>query len=245
VPRQPIVAVSATTEIIRGLPRVRVNEAYTNALVGAGLIPLVVAPMDPELAAAIVERVDGIVFTGGEDVAPERYGHAPHPATESPHRGRDALEIALVTAARSANLPTLAICRGLQLVNVALGGTLVQDIPGERSAPINHSRSDARTSRVHPLRAISGSRLATAVGATTFSVNSSHHQAVDRLGAGLAVTATAPDGVIEGAEWTGDDHWWMVGVQWHPEELTETAEDWDRALFAAFRDALARRATGR
>ena len=233
--RQPIVAVTATSEIIRGLPRVRVNEAYTDALAAAGMIPLVVAPLARGFAD-IVARVDGLVLTGGEDIDPARYGAPRHERTADPHDARDEMEIALLQAARTAGLPTLAICRGLQVANVALGGTLVQDLPSERPSAIAHDRADARTARVHELRITPGSRLAAAIGATAITVNSSHHQAVDRAAPGLTVTATAPDGVVEGAEWTGDDDWWMLGVQWHPEELVQSREEWDRALFAAFRE---------
>lgn len=232
--RQPIVAVTATSEMIRGLPRVRVNEAYTNALAAAGMIPLVVAPLDSGFAE-IVARVDGLVLTGGEDVSPARYGAARHERTGDPHDARDEAEIALLAAARAGALPTLAICRGLQVANVALGGTLVQDLPSERPSSTVHDRADARAERVHEVSIAAGSRLAGAVGAARITTNSSHHQAVDRPAPGLTVTATAPDGVVEGMEWTGDD-WWMLGVQWHPEELVTTREAWDRALFAAFRE---------
>jgi len=235
---QPIVAVTATSELIRGVPRVRLNEAYVNALAAAGMIPLVVAPLDTGFAE-IVSRVDGLVLTGGEDVAPARYGASRHERTDEPHDARDRTEIALLAAARTARLPVLAICRGLQLANVALGGTLVQDLPSERPSSTAHDRSDARTTRVHEVAIAGGSRLSAAIGARTIAVNSSHHQAVDRAAAGLTVTATAPDGVVEGAEWTGDDDWWMLGVQWHPEELMQTPDGWDRALFAAFRDRVA------
>ena len=237
--RQPIVAVTATSEIIRGLPRVRVNAAYTRAVAAAGMIPLVVAPLDTGFAE-IVDRVDGLVLTGGEDIGPARYGATRHERTGDPHDLRDETEIGLLAAARAAALPTLAICRGLQLANVALGGTLVQDLPSERPSSIAHSRSDARAERVHDVSIVEDSRLASALGATRLSVNSSHHQSVDRIAPGLTITATAPDGVVEGAEWTADDSWWMLGVQWHPEELTKTAEPWDASLFAAFRDVLER-----
>ena len=243
VSRQPIVAVTATTEMIRGLPRVRVNEAYTSALVAGGMIPLVVAPLATGFAD-LVARVDGLVLTGGEDIDPALYGAARHAQTDEPHATRDASEIALVAAARAARLPTLAICRGLQVANVALGGTLVQDLSSERPSSVAHTRSDARTQRVHDVRVDAGSRLAAALGATTLAVNSSHHQAVDRVAPGLTVTATAPDGVVEGAEWTGDDGWWLVGVQWHPAELVHAPEPWDRALFAAFRARLGADAPG-
>lgn len=244
MPSQPIVAVTATTEIIRGLPRVRVNEAYTRAIEAAGMIPLVVAPLDPRLASDIIERVDGVVLTGGEDIAPARYGAAAHRATDAPHDARDAMEIALVAAAHAARLPLLAICRGLQLANVALGGTLIQDLPSEQPSPTAHARSDARAERVHGVHVTPDSMLAMALGATELTVNSSHHQAVGRLASGLTATAIAPDGIVEGAEWTDDD-WWMLGVQWHPEELVDTPEPWDRAFFAAFRAAVAATAVAR
>jgi putative glutamine amidotransferase len=241
---QPIVAITASTEMIRGVPRVRVNEAYTNALAAAGMIPLVVAPLDTGFAE-IVARVDGLVLSGGEDIGPARYGATRHERTGEPHDARDRCEIALLTAAREARLPVLAICRGLQVANVALGGTLVQDLPSERPSTTTHDRSDARAARVHEVGIAGGSRLAAAVGARTITVNSSHHQAVDRVAPGLAVTATAPDGVVEGAEWTGDADWWMLGIQWHPEELMQTPEGWDRALFAAFRERVTSAVAGR
>ena len=236
--QQPLVAVTATTEIIRGVSRVRVNEAYTSALSAAGLIPLVIPPLATEAAVGIIARVDGLVLTGGEDIGPARYGAAVHPRSDPPHAARDAFEIALFAAAREALLPVLAICRGLQLSNVALGGTLVQDIQTERPSALMHERSDARATRVHEVRVTAGSRLAGALGATTLTVNSSHHQAIERVAAGLTVTAQGPDGIVEGADWTGDEAWWLLGVQWHPEELVDTREDWDRALFTAFRRAI-------
>jgi putative glutamine amidotransferase len=141
-------------------------------------------------------------------------------------------------AAKTIAVPTLAICRGLQILNVALGGTLIQDIPSERPTALAHSPGGPRDRRVHAVRANEGSRLAEALGASDLEVNSSHHQALDRVAPGIRVTATAPDGIVEGAE-SADDRWWMLGVQWHPEELTATAEAWDRALFEAFRRAAA------
>jgi putative glutamine amidotransferase len=139
----------------------------------------------------------------------------------------------------------LAVCRGLQLANVALGGTLIQDLPSERPSPTNHARSDARAERTHVVRVTPGSMLATALGATELTVNSSHHQAIGQLARGLASPGLAPDGVGEGAEWIEDDGWWMLGVQWHPEELVQSAEPWDRALLAAFRTAISANAVAR
>jgi putative glutamine amidotransferase len=236
----PLVAVTATTEIIRGAPRVRVNLAYTEALVAAGLVPLVVPPLPADQAAAILGAVAGLVVTGGEDVAPSRYGEEAHPTVEA-HEGRDESEIALINEAYRRRLPTLAICRGIQVANVALGGTLVQDIPSQLPSAIPHAPDDPRDSRVHDVRVDPGSRLAGALGTDHLRTNSFHHQALARVPAALCITARAvDDGVIEGAE-SADPSWWMLGVQWHPEELTGTPEPWDRNLFAAFARAVSKR----
>jgi putative glutamine amidotransferase len=237
MPTLPPVAVTATTEIIRGALRVRVNAAYTTALRGAGLLPLVLPVLDPADADAALDGVAGLVLTGGEDVSPGRYGSAPHPELGDTHDGRDAFEIALVEAARARALPTLAICRGIQILNVALGGTLVQDIPSEWTDPIVHDGDWARTARVHEVDVTPGSRLARALGTARPVVNSMHHQAVRTVASSLATVARAPDGMVEGVEWPTDE-WWMVGVQWHPEELTASSEPWDRSLLSTFADVV-------
>ncbi|MEX2178625.1 MAG: gamma-glutamyl-gamma-aminobutyrate hydrolase family protein [Gemmatimonadaceae bacterium] len=230
--RAPLVAVTATTRLSDGVSRVYLNEAYVQALRAVGLTPLILPPLDATELPDIVAGVQGVVLTGGEDVDPAEYEASRGAHTEPPHRRRDKMELALVTLARERSIPTLAICRGLQVVNVALGGSLVQDIPTEFETTVTH-RAAERDQRVHEVRVEGDSALARAVGARTISVNSSHHQSVGRPGEGVRVTARASDGVIEGAEWK-DDGWWMLGVQWHPEDLVRDVEDWDRALFRAF-----------
>ena len=237
--RLPAVLITSTTEIIRGVSRVRVNEAYTEALAAAGLLPLVLPPLAPEIAVRMLDSIAGLVLTGGEDVDPAHYDVPPHAAAGDPHAGRDACELALARVARDRAIPTLAICRGAQVVNVAFGGTLIQDIPSECSGTLDHDPRGARRQRVHTVQIEPGSELARAVGATELATNSSHHQAVDRLGDGLRITARTSDGIVEGLEST-DPAWWMVAVQWHPEELTATPEDWDRRLFAAFAERVSR-----
>jgi putative glutamine amidotransferase len=227
------VAITATTSVMSGVLRVRANQSYTDSARSAGLRPYILPVLAAGDADAMLEGMAGLILTGGEDVDPARFGAAPHARLGSVHAGRDAFEIALLLAARRRRLPTLAICRGIQVANVALGGTLVQDIPSERPRAERHDGEWARDARVHPVSVTPGSMLAAALGATELPVNSFHHQSIDRAADGLSVTALAPDGIIEGAEWTRDD-WWMVGVQWHPEELTTTLEPWDRSLFAAF-----------
>ena len=234
---RPLVALSATSAPPEGPghpTRVRVNDAYVRALQAAGLVPLIVPPsLDDDDARALVAGVAGIVLSGGEDVNPATYGAPRHPATAPPHTGRDATERALVIAARDARRPLLAICRGIQSLNVALGGTLVQDLPSERPSVIRHARADAADQRVHGVTVQAGSRLAAALGTTHIEANSLHHQAVDRLAVMLRATAHASDGIVEGVE-TASDDWWVLGVQWHPEELIGDPRPWDRGIFAAF-----------
>src|SRR5256885_5657711 len=228
-----VVALTATTHLVDGRPRVRLNEAYVAAVRAAGLVPLVVPPVTEREVAEILGAVAGVVLTGGEDVDPAAYGADATPQTEAPHAARDACELAVARLAHERRVPTLAICRGIQGANVAFGGTLVQDIETQCPTAGAHERSDQRSERIHDVQVESASMLSKALGAARLTVNSSHHQALARVANGLRVTARAPDNIIEGAEWVADD-WWMLGVQWHPEELTRTPESWDRDLFGAF-----------
>lgn len=235
------VLLSATTELIRELPRVRLNEAYTDAVASVGLVPLVLPPVAPYVAERALESAAGLVLTGGEDVDPREYGDIVRPASGKAHHARDHAELALARQAHARRVPTLAICRGAQLMNVALGGTLVQDIPTQRPGALPHDRSLDRRERVHAVRVVEDSGLAKALGATALAVNSSHHQSIDRVAPPLRITAHAEDGIVEGVE-AMDPDWWMLAVQWHPEELLATPDDWDRRLFEAFAAAVAARA---
>ena len=241
VHKPPIVAVTATTDDVKGSGKVRVNRAYTDAVRAAGLIPLVVPPMTSAEAVSVLDAVQGLVLTGGGDIDPALFGAARHSATGPANELRDECELALAREAAARKLPTLAICRGIQVLNVALGGTLVQDIPSQVTSTIRHDAESERSARVHDVAVEPGSRLGAVVGADRITTNSFHHQSIEHLAAGLRAVATAPDQVIEGVECM-DRGWWAVGVQWHPEELVRTPEDWDRRLFAAFADAVRGRA---
>jgi len=204
------------------------------ALERAGLIPLIVPPLSSaDAAASVLDSVAGLVLTGGEDVDPARYGEKRHEKVRSVNAARDATEAALIEEARARGTPVLAICRGIQILNVALGGTLVQDIQSQCETDIDHDDEGARNSRTHEIEIERGSLIAKAVGAEHVTVNSFHHQSVKRIAEGMRVTARSPDGVIEGIESTDED-WWVMGVQWHPEEMTDSAQPWDRGLFKAF-----------
>ncbi|MFL5639650.1 MAG: gamma-glutamyl-gamma-aminobutyrate hydrolase family protein [Gemmatimonadaceae bacterium] len=214
--------------------RVRLTAAYVTALENAGLVPLIVPPLSSaDAASAVLDSVAGLVLTGGEDVDPARYGEQRHAKVRSVNAARDATEAALIEEARARGTPVLAICRGIQILNVALGGTLVQDISSECNTNIVHDEDGPRDSRSHEVSIEPGSLIAKAVGTEHLTVNSFHHQSVKRVADGMRVTARSPDGVIEGLESTEDD-WWVMAVQWHPEEMNESPEPWDRGLFKAF-----------
>ena len=191
--------------------------------------------------AALWSRLDALLLTGGGDVDPDRYGQAPHPTVYEVSAARDDLELHLTRRALEASVPLLAICRGIQVLNVALGGTLVQDVASTAGPLIQHSQKDKRHVPTHPVKVQTGSRLAEILGSTALDVNSLHHQSIDRPGNGLHVVAHAPDGVAEGAEVPA--HPFAVAVQWHPEELVghDAAA---RNLFDALVDAARRRSHG-
>ena len=193
---------------------------YVDAVQRAGGRPVLIPPCEDGVEETL-DVVDAIVFSGGADVDPAAYGADAHPETDAPQARRDAAELALLTAALERDLPTLAICRGFQLLNVARGGDLVQHIP-ETLGHENHREAPGTFSE-HPVDVKEGSRLASIVGPST-AVTSHHHQAVGRLGDGLVDTAWAKDGTIEGAE--DPTRRFAVGVQWHPEAGQ------DDALFA-------------
>ena len=208
---------------------------YLESVKRAGATVLEVSVDDDPVA--LVARVDGVVLTGGGDIAPALYGAVPHATYAAAEAGRDAFEIALVRAAIDAGKPIFAICRGLQVLNVALGGDLVQDIPTEVNGALNHDLREPRFAIAHEVWASKGSRLSALMlekleDAENCPVNSRHHQAVRHLGEGLEVVATAPDGVIEAVERAGP---FCLGVQWHPENFWRTGEF--RPLFEGFVDA--------
>jgi putative glutamine amidotransferase len=190
----------------------------------------------------VLNEVDGILLTGGGDVDPVFYGHDRHPLTDDAEPGRDEFEIDLARRAMSENVPLLAICRGAQVLNVAAGGTLVQDIPSAIESELTHSIAEPKDFQCHDIDVVTGSKLSTVLGgrltpACSCRVNSRHHQSVGRPGGGLVVNARAADGVIEGIE--KPDAAFCVGVQWHPENFWRSGEF--KPLFEAFVQAACER----
>jgi putative glutamine amidotransferase len=195
----------------------RLDRAYTDALVEVGAFPFVLPVLvDWGDAAEVLSGLDGLLLTGGGDVAARCYGE--HPAAEAygVNAARDAWELALVAAARAADLPILGVCRGAQVLNVAAGGTLIQHLPVRTDEPHREYERDRET--VHPVVVEPGSLLSAITGQRAFGVNSLHHQAVADVGSSLRPVAWAPDGVIEAVESVDDGP--LLGIQWHPELLT-------------------------
>ena len=194
--------------------------------------------------ADVVKGVGGILLAGGNDVLPSLYGESAHQTFEAAETGRDEYEMELVRRAKEADVPVLAICRGVQLLNVAHGGTLIQDIPSQLTGALEHKLAvppHQSFDLAHEIWIEKDSRLAALLrerleGSDSLEVNSRHHQALKALGEGLVTTATAPDGVIEAVEDPNRRFW--VGVQWHPENFWRTGEF--RALFEGFIKAATR-----
>lgn len=213
---------------------------YTAALEAAGADVRELSPSSGPAADAL-EGLDGVLLTGGPDVRPSLYGAAePHPTVKIDDE-RDAFELPLARAAIERGLPLLAICRGVQVLNVAAGGTLVQDLPSQRPGGLNHSVVTPKTAISHDVAVVPGSRLAEVVAPSLkedgrLDVNSRHHQAVDVVAPGFVVSATAADGTIEAIEAidaTGAPRaGFCVGVQWHPENFWRTGET--ASLFRSF-----------
>ena len=223
---RPLIAVSAALERARwgfwDLPAALVAENYLEAVVGAGGLPVILYP-EPGLAAdpePALEQVDGLLLLGGPDVDPARYGAQRGPHTEDPVTVRDATEVALVAAATRRDLPVLGICRGMQLINVARGGTLEQHLP-DRLGTDEHRRNPGTfAGNEHRVHLAAGSLAARSVGSEAPVVSSHHHQAVARVGDGLVVTGRSEDDVPEALEDPGRRY--LLGVQWHPEADPES-----------------------
>jgi putative glutamine amidotransferase len=216
-----------------GITRCSKLDDYVASIEGTGAIARVLEVTEqPE---SVLAAVDGLLLTGGRDVDPSHYGEARHPATQDAEPGRDEFEMALVRGALQDDVPLLAICRGAQVLNVATGGTLVQDIPTAVTSDLPHAMNEPKDLECHDIQIARGSKLAEALGpragaACSCRVNSRHHQSVGRLGNALVVSATAADGVVEAVE--QPDHRFCIGVQWHPENFWQSGEF--RPLFDAF-----------
>ena len=211
------------------------RQDYVRSVEDAGGLPLVLAQGRPADAPELLERLRGLVLSGGSDLDPALYGEEPHASVTNVFRERDDFELALAREALRRDLPLLAICRGHQVLNVACGGTLLQDIPSQHSKRVDHEPERERWETAHDVEILPGTRLRAILGRDTVAVNSFHHQAVKALGQGLVVSArTADDGVVEGIE--DPQRRFAIGVQWHPEGFWNQRENF-ASLFRALVEA--------
>jgi putative glutamine amidotransferase len=214
------------------------SHRYVHALTSVGAVPWLIPLIGEDAATlrAVYEELDGVFLPGGADVDPSSYSAERHPSCDRSDPPRDRVELMLVRWALEDRKPALGVCRGLQIINLAAGGSLYQDLKDLLPEAIKHDYFPfrdgyARNHLAHPVRVAQGTRLHALMGQSEFSVNSMHHQGIERLGTGLVVSATAPDNLVEGIE-SADSHF-LVGVQWHPEVLIDGDEK-TRRLFEAF-----------
>jgi putative glutamine amidotransferase len=242
---RPIIGITTQTldAIQDQLPRCWVmSQRYVRVLAAAGAIPWVIPLLEGDEATlrGIYERIDGLFLPGGVDVDPSAYGEPRGPFCQRTDPARDWTELLLVRWALAEAKPVFAVCRGAQLLNVAVGGSLYQDVGAQHPAAIKHDYfpmgGRRRDDLAHDVRIAAGSRLARLLETEAVSVNSMHHQGIARLAPGLAAVATSPDGLIEGVE-SDHDHF-VLGVQWHPEDLVEV-DPRMRRLFEGFITAAA------
>ena len=220
--KKPLIGITAFRHRQGTLPRAALNQTYITAVQKAGGIPVLIPVGIPEdHFDDLFARLDGIIFTGGVDIVPGRYNAPMHPTVTEVDPLRDEMEIAMLQRLVKTEMPIFAICRGIEVINVALGGTLYTHISDQLPNALHHPNYGdlPRTLLAHSVQVESGSRLDDILGSSTVWVNSLHHQGVRDLAPGLRATAFAPDGLVEGLEII--DHPYGVAVQWHPEELID------------------------
>lgn len=235
---KPLIGITTSTFTTeQGWEYNRAYVAMIQAVAEAGGLPVLVPiSIDDEALRGIYERLDAVLLPGGGDMRPNIYGAEAHPLTDNIDDARDHVEVNLTRWAVDDDLPVLGICRGHQVVNVALGGTLIQDVPSEIGSDISHNVTVPRDSRPHEVNIDPSSRLASILGTTTIAVNSLHHQSVGVAAPDTCVTAYSPDGVVEALEMPQKK--FVLSVQWHPEDLYRDDPAMKR-LFKAFVEAAA------
>ena len=206
---------------------------YARAIELAGGAPVVIPPLGPEATDALIEGLAAVCLSGGPDIDPVGYGHDPHPDLGPTEVTLDRFELNVARSADRRRMPVLAICRGMQALNVARNGTLHQHLPGLPGPKLEHRQTAAGEEPTHTVEVAAGSQVESLLGTRSARVNSFHHQGIDRLGSGLAAVAWAPDGIIEAVESPRRD--FVVGVQWHAECLVELEEQ--QSLFEGFVEA--------
>ena len=229
---KPLIGIGSDLSVSTGKrDRAFVYTTYVDSIRRAGAVPVVIPPQ-PENARDLIDNLDGIVLAGGDDCDPSVYGEEKHPTVEPMDPRRQDADLTLAKIARDRGIPTLGICLGVQVMNIAAGGTLIQDIDSHLDTEIEHVSEPEDRAR-HDVIIENNTRLASILGTNEINVNSSHHQAINKIGDGLRVTAHAPDGIVEGLE--DPRHPFYVGVQWHPEDMP--SEESASKIFRSFVEA--------
>ncbi|WP_066152670.1 gamma-glutamyl-gamma-aminobutyrate hydrolase family protein [Halalkalibacter krulwichiae] len=230
--KKPIIGLTSSIVSHHNIPSVNLHTKFISSVKRAGGIPLIIPIGTEEMSEEYASICDGLILTNGEDVDPYSFNEEPDPQIKQTNENRDKLEIALVQQAQKKKKPLLGVCRGNTMLNVALGGTLIQDIPTQNSKAINHHQKADRPQPTHSIQIKEESWLYELFYTSTMRVNSFHHQAIDQLGKNLKVVAAAPDGTVEAIEGISKCPI-MWGVQWHPEEMASEAPTMQR-IFDAF-----------
>jgi putative glutamine amidotransferase len=231
--KKPIIGITgAYVKHSEHMEGVYVHHDYHKSVAANGGIPIVLPFINPEITLETLALCDGIILSGGEDVDPQFFGQDPHPHLGATLPERDKVELTVVEYAIKHNIPILAICRGAQLLNVALGGTLVQDIPSQVREPIQHAQTVERCRDTHWVKITEDSKLFQILGTDRIRVNSLHHQALDRVSNDLRVVAVSSDGIVEAVEYNHSSTF-LLGVQWHPESMASTNSSMNN-LFVEF-----------
>lgn len=226
---KPIIGITCYHDHTAGVHRQ--NDTYINAVKKAGGIPILLPCLQAQ--SDILQHlaiINGLIISGGPDADPIYFGEEPHPALGNIHPAMDAYEIPLIQEALKQDMPLLGICRGEQMLNIAVGGNLIQDIPASIKNPLKHRQDAPRHYKTHSVNVVVGTILAQILGDGTLRVNSFHHQSVKDVPSGFAISANAPDGIIEAIEST--QHSFALGLQWHPEGMWNVDDNYD-ALFNA------------
>jgi putative glutamine amidotransferase len=231
--KQPIIGITAGyLKFDDTMEGVYVHHDYHRSIVACGGIPIVIPTTNPELAKHQIDLCDGVIVSGGEDVDPIFYQSEPHQHLGFTNPERDEFEIAVIQHVLEHKKPLLAICRGIQILNVALGGTLIQDISSQLQNALQHTQRVPRGRDSHWVSIKENTTLRQIFGIDKVRVNSLHHQAIDRVSDRLNIVATASDGIIEAVEYT--DTSFAIGVQWHPESMAANGNPLMKALFQEF-----------
>ncbi|MGV3467253.1 MAG: gamma-glutamyl-gamma-aminobutyrate hydrolase family protein [Heyndrickxia sp.] len=230
--KKPVIGITSSSVKYAGHESSMLPITYCDAVIKAGGIPVIIAVAKKEMVAQWISVCDGIILSGGEDMDPYSYHEEPHPKLKKTILERDQFEIGLVQAATKQKVPILAICRGVHVLNVALGGTIMQDIESIVPNCVQHTQKASSKTPSHTVKINKNSLLSYILGSHDVRVNSFHHQAVDKVAPVLKVSGLASDGIVEAVEVIQKEEGWMLGVQWHPEEM-ETDYHMD-TLFSEF-----------